>query len=235
MSSGGADRGTRRASSIARLPSVPRKWVEMAVEPTQVKVQAAAANTHDRNAQEVLVRLATYNPMGGVPRLPERSEGAALRRRVSFDHVKDLPHLKKVPTSTARQTSFLHSPPSHPMKTRFGHVHSLLHSQHFCLKELPLSDRLQTTLSPPAVLAQHSVKIPGHSDQSLFLVAMRRGSAKNDKIENFPPGKKTRKNDDSSSSKSAFSPEFVSRQVPAGQPRDVPFFPPTDADWHYAN
>ena len=78
MSSGGAVRGTRRVSSIARFPSVPRKWVEMAVVPTQVKVQAAAASTHDRNAQDVLARLATYNPMGGVARLPERSEGAAL-------------------------------------------------------------------------------------------------------------------------------------------------------------
>ena len=64
---------------------------------------------------------------------------------------------------------------------------------------------------------------------------MRRGSAKIDKIENFPPGKKTRRNDDSSSSKSAFLPEFVTRQVPAGHPEDVPFFPPVDADWHYAN
>ena len=64
---------------------------------------------------------------------------------------------------------------------------------------------------------------------------MRCDSAKIDKIENFPPGKKTRRNDDSSSSKSAFSPEFVSRQLPAGHPKDAPFFPPADADWHYAN
>ena len=60
----------------------------MAVVPTQVKVQAVAANTHDRNAQDVLARLATYNPMGGVAQLPERSEEAALRRRVSFDPVQ---------------------------------------------------------------------------------------------------------------------------------------------------
>ena len=80
--------------------------------------------------------------------------------------------------------------------------------------------------------AHDSVKISGHSDQSLFQEAMRRNVAK---IENFPLGRKTRKNDDSSSSKSAFSPEFVSRQVPAGQLEDVPFFPPADADWHYAN
>ena len=87
MSTGEAVRWTRRVSSITRLPSVPRKWVEMAVVPTLVKVHAAAPNTHDRNAQDVLARLATYNPMGGVARLPEQSAGAALRRRVSFDHV----------------------------------------------------------------------------------------------------------------------------------------------------
>ena len=80
MSSGGAVRGPRRASSIARLPLLSRKWVEMAVVPTQVKVQAAAANTHDRNAQDVLARLATYNPMGGVARLPERSAGTVLSK-----------------------------------------------------------------------------------------------------------------------------------------------------------
>ena len=56
-----------------------------------------------------------------------------------------------------------------------------------------------------------------------------------DKIKNFPPGKKMRRNDDSSSSKTAFSPEFVFWQVPAGHSEDVPFFPPVDADWHYAN
>ena len=38
MSYGGAVQGTIRASSIAWLPLVPRKWVEMAVVPTQVKV-----------------------------------------------------------------------------------------------------------------------------------------------------------------------------------------------------
>ena len=150
----------------------------MAVLPTQVKVQAAAANTHDRNAQDFLAWLATYNPMGGVSRLPERSEWAALRRRVSFDHAQDLPHLKKGPASTATQSTLLHSPPSHPMKTRFGHVHSLLNSQYFCLKELPLSDRLQTTHFPPSMPAHDSLKISGHSDLSLFLEAMRRGSAK---------------------------------------------------------
>ena len=37
MSFGGAVRGPRRVSSIARLPSITRKWVEMAVAPTQVK------------------------------------------------------------------------------------------------------------------------------------------------------------------------------------------------------
>ena len=58
------------------------KWVEMAVVPTQVKVQGAAGNTHDRNAQDILARLATYNPMGQVTRLMELSEGEALRRRV---------------------------------------------------------------------------------------------------------------------------------------------------------
>ena len=60
MSSGGVGRGSGRVASIARSPSVPRKWVETAVVPVQVKVQAAAANTHDRNAQDVLARLATY-------------------------------------------------------------------------------------------------------------------------------------------------------------------------------
>ena len=64
---------------------------------------------------------------------------------------------------------------------------------------------------------------------------MKRGSAKNDKIENFPPGQKMRRNDISSSSRAAFSPEFVSRQVPADHREDVPFFPPADADWHFAN
>ena len=68
MSSGGTVRGTRRASSTARLPSVPRKWVEMAVVPTLVKVQAADANTHDRNAQDVLARLATLNGLPGCSR-----------------------------------------------------------------------------------------------------------------------------------------------------------------------
>ena len=65
MSSGEAGRGTRRVSSIARLPSVPIKLVEMAVVPTQVKVQAAAANTHDRNAQDVLAQLATLKGLPG--------------------------------------------------------------------------------------------------------------------------------------------------------------------------
>ena len=44
-----------------------------------------------------------------------------------------------------------------------------------------------------------------------------------------------RRNDISSSSRTAFSPELISRQVPAGHLEDVPFFPPADADWHYAN
>ena len=154
---------------------------------------------------------------------------------MNCDYIPALPHLKKVPASSARQTTLLHSPPSYPMKTRFGHVHSLLNSQHFCLNEVPSSDRLQTTSFPPLVPAQHSVKISGHSDQSLFLEAMRRDSAKIDKIENFPPGKKTRRNYDSSSSKSPFSTEFVSRQLLAGHPEDAPFFPPADANWHYAN
>ena len=98
-----------------------------------------------------------------------------------------------------------------------------------------MSNRLQTTPFPPPLLADVSVKFSGHSDQSLFLEAMRRGSAKFDKIENFPLGKKTRRNDDSSSSRSAFSPKFVSRQVLAGHPKDVHFFPPADIYWHYAN
>ena len=51
-----------------------------------------------------------------------------------------------------------------------------------------------------------------------------------DKIENFPPGKKTGRNDDSSSSRSDFSPEFVSRQVPPGHLEDVPFFLPAHTD-----
>ena len=147
----------------------------MAVATTLVKVQSAAASTHDRNAQDVLARLATYNPMGGVARLPERYEGAALRRRVSCDYIPAIPHLEMVLASSARQTTLLHSPPSHPMKTRFGHVHSLLNSQHFCGKEVPLSDHLQTTQFPPPVPAQASVKISDHSDQSLFMEAMRRG------------------------------------------------------------
>ena len=155
------EQGSRSVASIARGPSVPRKWVETAVVPVQVKVQAAAANTHDENAQDVLVRLATYNPMGGVARLLEQSEGAALRRRVRFDHVQALPHLKKGPASTARH----HSPPSHPMRTRFGRVHSLLHSQHVCLKESPCSDRPQTSHTPPPLLTQDSLRFSGHSDQ----------------------------------------------------------------------
>ena len=64
---------------------------------------------------------------------------------------------------------------------------------------------------------------------------MKRGSAKIDKIENFPPGKKMRRNDISSSSKTSFSLEFISWQVPVGHPEDVPFFPRADADWRYAN
>ena len=44
-----------------------------------------------------------------------------------------------------------------------------------------------------------------------------------------------RRNDETSSSRAAFSQEFVPRQVPAGQPEDVPFFPPPDVDWHYVN
>ena len=57
---------------------------------------------------------------------------------------------------------------------------------------------------------------------------------KSTKSRTFLQGKKTRRNDDSSSSRSDFSPEIVSRQVPAGQLEDVLFFPPADADWHYA-
>ena len=97
-----------------------------------------------------------------------------------------------------------------------------------------MSDRLQTTRFPPPVPAQDTLKISDHSDQSLFLEAMKHGSAKIDKIKNFPPGKKMRRNDDSSSSRTAFPPEFVSWQVPAGHLEDVPFFPPADADRHYA-
>ena len=162
MSFGGAERGSRRVASIARRPSAPRKWAETAVVPARVKVQAAAANIHDRNAQDVLAQLVTYNPMGGVARLPEQSEGADLRRRVRFDHVQALPHLKKGPASTARQSALLHSPPSHPMRTRFGRGHSLLHSQHFCLKESPRSDRPQTTHTPPRMLAPDSLNFSGH-------------------------------------------------------------------------
>ena len=68
MSSGGAVRESRRVASTARISSVPRKWVEMASAPPQVKVQAAAANTHDRNAQDVLARLATLNGLPGCSR-----------------------------------------------------------------------------------------------------------------------------------------------------------------------
>ena len=39
----------------------------------------------------------------------------------------------------------------------------------------------------------------------------------------------------SSSSRTSFSPEFISRQVPADHSEGVPFFPPAYADWHYAN
>ena len=44
-----------------------------------------------------------------------------------------------------------------------------------------------------------------------------------------------RRNDASSSSRNVFSPEFVSRQIPAGHPEDVLFFPPADAHLHYVN
>ena len=44
-----------------------------------------------------------------------------------------------------------------------------------------------------------------------------------------------RQNVISSSSRTPFSPEFISRQVPADHPEGVPFFPPAYADWHYAN
>ena len=55
------------------------------------------------------------------------------------------------------------------------------------------------------------------------------------KSRTFLRGRKSGHTDDSSSSTAAFSPESVSRQVPAGHSEDVPFFPPADADWHYAN
>ena len=61
-----------------------------------------------------------------------------------------------------------------------------------------------------------------------------RGSAKIDKIENFPPGKRMRRIDDSSS-RAAFLPEFVSRKDPAGHHEDFPFPAPADADLHNAN
>ena len=161
--------------------------------PAQVKVNAATANTHDRNAQDVLVRLATYNPMGGVARLSKLSEGEAVRRRVSFDQVQALTHFKKGPSSTARQSALLHSSPSHPMRTRFGRVHSVLHSQHFSLKEPPWSDRSQTSHLPPPVPTRDCLYYSGQYYQSLYLEAMKRSSAKIDIIENFSQGRKCAK------------------------------------------
>ena len=63
---------------------------------------------------------------------------------------------------------------------------------------------------------------------------MKRGSAKIDKIENFPPGKKMRRNDIYSYSWTAFSTGFISRKVPAVHFEDVSLFSPPDTDWHYA-
>ena len=51
-----------------------------------------------------------------------------------------------------------------------------------------MSDRLQTTHSSPPMPAQDSLKFARHSDKSLSLEAMNFGSAKFDKIENFPFG-----------------------------------------------
>ena len=144
---------------------------------------------------------------------------------MSCDYIPAIPHLKKVPASSAGQTTLLHSFPSHPMKTRFGNVHSLLNSQHFCLNEVPSSDRLQTTPFPPPVPAQHSVKISGHSDQSRFLEAMKRDSSRIDKIENFHPGKKTRRNYDSSSSKSVFFAGVCFSTTFSGSPSGCFLFP----------
>ena len=158
--------------------------------------------------------------MGGAAQLQKQSEGAALRRRVSFGHVQAIPHLKKGPASTAWQSALLHSPPSHPMRTRFGRVHSHLHSHHLCFKELPWSEHPQNSHTPPPVLAHNPLKVSAHSDQSVFQEAMKRGPTKIDKIDNFPPEKKMRRNVTSSSSRSSFSPEYVARQVPANHPRE---------------
>lgn len=111
MSSGGAERGPRRVASTDCRPSVPRKWVETAVVPAQVKVRAAAANTHDRNVQDVLARLATLNGLPGCSSSQAGKGCQALGRRVSFGCVHAPPHLRKVPARSARQSTLLHSLP----------------------------------------------------------------------------------------------------------------------------
>ena len=90
-----------------------KKWAASAVEPAQVKFHAAAANAFDPAEDAIApAELATYVPMGRAARLQERSEGAALRRRVSFGGVQAPAHLRKGPASSARQSTFLHSTPS---------------------------------------------------------------------------------------------------------------------------
>ena len=70
---------------------------------------------------------------------------------------------------------------------------------------------------------------------SISVEAISHGSAKIDKIDNFPSDNKMCQNVISSSSRTRFSPEFISRQVPADHPEGVTFFPPAYADWHYVN
>ena len=100
---------------------------------------------------------------------------------------------------------------------------------------LSFSERPQNSHTPLPLSFQNSVKISAHSAVSISLEAISHGSAKIDKIDNFPPENKMCQNVISSSSKTPFSPEFISRQVPADHPEVVPFSPPAYADWHYAN
>ena len=124
--------GTRMCSEATHAGT--KIWAEPAVAAAKVQVEATAADAFvPAEAAFAPARAnahATYITMGRAATLQEQSEGAALRRRVSFGGVPAPTHLRKgVPASSARQSTLLHSTPSaHPMRTRSGRVHSLLHS-----------------------------------------------------------------------------------------------------------